>query len=769
MAAPRPLLIVTMVLCVEAAWGQPNVREPHLGYLYPAGGQQGSAFRVTAGGQYLQGVTDVYVSGEGVQATVIEYIRPIRPNELGLIGRHLRELLTKAQARQSGQGGAAPPNSRAGAQDTELEPLPDHPLLRDLESKSPQELLDLRAVLFNPKRQPNAQIAETVALEVSIDADAAPGDREVRLGTPLGLTDPMLFQVGLLPETSEREPNDVPPPANWRQGPALELPVVMNGQVMPGDVDRFRFRAEKAQRLVIEVQARHLIPYLADAVPGWFQAAVTLRGPNGREVAYADDYRFDPDPVLFYEVPATAEYEVEIRDAIYRGREDFVYRVAAGELPFITHIFPLGARTGVDTIAAIDGWNLPAEQLALDTQPGMGYIRQTALRQDGLLSNPVIYAVDDLPECDEAEPNDTPAEAQQIDLPQTVNGRIAQPRDVDMFRFSGRAGQEVVAEVYGRRLGSPLDSLLRLTDASGEVVAWNDDHEDKQMGLCTHHADSYLGARLPRNGAYLVQVRDSEDRGGDAYAYRLRISPPRPDFALRVDPSSLSVPAGRSAAVWVHSLRRDGFDGDIDVQLREAPAGFALDGGRIPAGLDSVRMTLRAPRAWIKRPFLLRLEGRAEIDGQTVTRPAVPCEDMMQAFAYQHLVPSQEFMAKVVGSGRFAPTLELADNGLLRIPAGGTARIRVSTPQNPMLTDLQLELSTPPDGVTLEEVAVVPDGLALVLRAGADAPHVGYADNLIVEASLDMQRRRPDGTVTGQKRRVSLGVLPAIPFEVVQG
>jgi hypothetical protein len=32
------------------------------------------------------------------------------------------------------------------------------------------------------------------------------------------------------------------------------------------------------------------------------------------------------------------------RDALYRGREDFVYRIAIGELPFVTDIFPLGGR-----------------------------------------------------------------------------------------------------------------------------------------------------------------------------------------------------------------------------------------------------------------------------------------------------------------------------------------------------------------------------------------------------------------------------------------
>ena len=122
--------------------------------------------------------------------------------------------------------------------------------------------------------------------------------------------------------------------------------MVLNGQIMPGDVDRFAFKARKGKRLVAAASARDLIPYLADAVPGWFQAALTLYDPNGNEVAYADDYRFRPDPVLFYEVPADGQYVLEIQDAIYRGREDFVYRITLGELPFVTGIFPLGGRPG---------------------------------------------------------------------------------------------------------------------------------------------------------------------------------------------------------------------------------------------------------------------------------------------------------------------------------------------------------------------------------------------------------------------------------------
>ncbi len=97
---------------------------------------------------------------------------------------------------------------------------------------------------------------------------------------------------------------------------------------MPGDEDRFRFQAKQGQQLVFIVQARKLIPYLADAVPGWFQAVLTLYDHTGKELAYADDFQIDPDPVLLYDVTEDGEYILAIRDSIHRGREDFVYRIA---------------------------------------------------------------------------------------------------------------------------------------------------------------------------------------------------------------------------------------------------------------------------------------------------------------------------------------------------------------------------------------------------------------------------------------------------------
>ena len=72
---------------------------------------------------------------------------------------------------------------------------------------------------------------------------------------------------------------------------------------MPGAVDRFPLQLSAGQKLVIAVQARKLIPYLADAVPGWFQAVAALYDPNGKEIAYDDECGFDPDPAFDVQGP----------------------------------------------------------------------------------------------------------------------------------------------------------------------------------------------------------------------------------------------------------------------------------------------------------------------------------------------------------------------------------------------------------------------------------------------------------------------------------
>ena len=193
-----------------------------------------------------------------------------------------------------------------------------------------------------------------------------------------------------------------------------------------------------------------------------------------------------------------------------------------------------------------------------------------------------------------------------------------------MFCFEGRAGAEIVAEVSARRLNSPLDSVHKLTDASGQQLAANDDYEDKAAGLTTHQADSRLSIALPADGKYYLHLSDMQHQGGPEYAYRLRISPPRPDFELRVVPASISARAGASVPLTVYALRKDGCKDEITLTLKDAPPGFTLSGTCLPGDKEMVPVTLSVPAASSNKPVRLNLEGRATIQGREVAHAVVP-------------------------------------------------------------------------------------------------------------------------------------------------
>jgi len=747
LAIAAHLPLVFALLAPAAAQAQRAA--PNLGFAYPAGGQQGATFTVSVGGQNLAAGCVAYISGDGIRARTINYERP-------LTQRELNDLREKAQVLQ---------DKRAAARNDATKPR-----FTPADEKMAADIRQQMATRGN--RQATPALAETVTLEITLARDAAPGDRELRLKTPGGLSNPLVFCVGQLPEITEpvvtamssrppRSQNADPRAARAVSTKEITVPAVLNGQILPGEVDRFRFTAQKGQRLTLAASARALMPYLADAVPGWFQATLALYDAQGRELAYDDDFRFNPDPVLLREIPADGEYTIEIKDAIYRGREDFVYRIAVGELPFVTSIFPLGAAIAGRASFALTGWNLVNEQLVLDTMERRPGTFLLSVRNEKLLSNSVRFALDTRPELLARDPADCDG-PQPLVLPIIVNGRIARPGAEAQFSFEGKAGDELVAEVIARRLGSPLDSVLTLSDAQGRTVALNDDYDDKGAGLLTHHADSRLSARLPADGLYRLRLADAQRQGGPEYGYRLRVGAPQPDFELRVVPSTVNLRAGASAPLTVYALRRDGFEGEIQLGLIGAPRGFALSGARIPAGQEKVQLTVTAPPQPGEEPFTLALAGQATVKGRTIQHTAVPADDRMQAFAYRHLVPAREFKATVIGRGT---PFRTASRQTVQLTAGGTARLRVSAPLGRATGKVRFELTDPPPGLSVKECSTYSDYVEVVIACDAAKAKPGTTGNLVLEGHSE----RPATKAGSNARpvRAPLGFVPAIPFEIL--
>lgn len=170
-----------------------------------------------------------------------------------------------------------------------------------------------------------------------------------------------------------------------------------------------------------------------------------------------------------------------------------------------------------------------------DAPPGVHALR---IATAGGVSNLKLFAVDDLPSIAQVKPNQTIAAAQALMLPAAVDGAVDNLTRGDFYKFQAAAGQRISIEVLARRLGSPLDSTLRLLDGKGKELAYNDD----APGL---GSDSSLSYTFKEAGEYIVQVWDIQYRGGPTYLYRLRIG----DFPCVTVPYPMGIQRGVSANV----------------------------------------------------------------------------------------------------------------------------------------------------------------------------------------------------------------------------
>lgn len=652
-----PLCVVAIFISLAApARAQAQVR-PYIGFAYPAGAQQGATVNIRLGGQGLDGVHSIRVTGSGVTAKITDFYRRLNNQEMQLLNEQISSLRRQTMSASSKAALKVAEQTDMMA-DNQMEPMAAKEENAEAEKEAARDMIqkiEKRTLEFvqNPAC---AAIASLVLVDITVAPDAEPGEREIRVITERGVSNPLPFHVGQVPEVSKKPMKTAVQQVLGKESQALRKrpaneaeetitpPCTVNGQIASAEVNRYRFTAAKGQRLVITTLGRQLVPFIADAVPGWFQPVLALYDANGKEVAYSDDYTFKPDPTIFYEVPQDGEYVFTIRDSLYRGREDFVYRITIGQLPVVTSIFPLGGPSDAPAKPQLKGWNLQElepEPVPRGTQPGI-HLLTAESKTKGLVSNPFPYAVDKLPECLEKEPNNEPSKAQAVTLPIIINGRIDRPDDIDVFAFTGKAGEHVIAEVMARRLDSPLDSVIKLTDQSGKLIAFNDDHEDLAAGLNTHHADSYFSVRLPADGTYYLHLADTARQGGETYGYRLRLSAPQPDFELRVVPSSLSLRIRTSGALTVYAMRKDGFAGPIKLGLRAPPNGLSAAPITISSTQTIAKLSIRAGATSRRQPVNVTVVGKAMIGDKEVEHVAVPAEDRMQAFLWRHLVPAKD-------------------------------------------------------------------------------------------------------------------------------
>ncbi len=168
---------------------------------------------------------------------------------------------------------------------------------------------------------------------------------------------------------------------------------------------------------------------------------------------------------------------------------------------------PLDAKRAGDTQIELS--------LLLPSGIATGELSFVVVTPDGLSATNRLVVLPADGAVDEKEPNGGFKEAQLIRVGQTVRGEIGKEKDVDMFRFEGAAGDRIRVELTAARLGSALDALVNLHDASGHLLASAD---DPALGK-----NAVLEATLPTAGPWFLVLLDAHDRGGAAHPYLLSL------------------------------------------------------------------------------------------------------------------------------------------------------------------------------------------------------------------------------------------------------
>jgi hypothetical protein len=177
--------------------------------------------------------------------------------------------------------------------------------------------------------------------------------------------------------------------------------------------------------------------------------------------------------------------------------------------------------------------------------------------------------------------------------------------------------QALGTAVYKVSLHAP-DAELQTNGLPQKVFCYRNDDGGPGYGK-----DSLLNFIAPEDGDYFVRLSDLRGEQGEDYAYRLTLREAVPDFQLSADPANLNLPRGGAATVTVTALRYDGFDGPIEVQAGNLPAGITATEGTIVPGESSTVLTLFAEAGLkLEQAVPLHVVGRGTLQGEKVERVA---------------------------------------------------------------------------------------------------------------------------------------------------
>ncbi|MBX3412988.1 MAG: pre-peptidase C-terminal domain-containing protein [Pirellulales bacterium] len=587
---------------------------------------------------------------------------------------------------------------------------------------------------------------KAVKVRLAIASDCRLGTHGMRVRTATGISELRTFSVGALPEIGEAEPN-----SEFETPQKVDLGVTVNGVVQNEDVDYFAVDVKQGQRITAEIEGIRL-------GNTFFDPYVAIMDKGRFELSNSDDAALVwQDGVASIVAPEDGTYYVQVRETAFGGNGACNYRLHIGGFPRPTATLPAGGRPGetleVKFLGDVAGEFV--QQVTLPSQTVRDF-RLAAQNEAGVAPSSNVFRISDLPNAIEAEPNNGLAEATVFTPPAALGGVLAEPGDVDYFRFAATKGQVYDLRVFARSLRSPLDSVLsvlRGTDGAG--LAGNDDNGTP---------DSYLRFTVPEDGEYVLQMRDHLNKGGVDYAYRIEVAPVTPSLVMGLPEQSqfvdivAPVPKGNRAALLVSGSRTD-FGGELSIELKDLPPGVTYETMPMAANQSIVPVLLTAAADAPLGGSLVDVIGRNADANVPVEGRLLQTTSMVRGQNNIHVWDhfSERMATAVTDESPYAIEIVQPQVPLVR---DGTMNLKiVATRQEGFTAPIAVRMLYNPPGVGSSGSVSIPEGqneVLLPLNANSGAEIRTWKIVVIADATVD------NGTVSVASQLADLEI--AEPF-----
>jgi len=435
---------------------------------------------------------------------------------------------------------------------------------------------------------------------VAVKADVPPGRYWLRFANNGAASSLLPFVVSPIAEVAEKEPNGRLEDAQKLDGPAQ----IVNGVLSESrDVDVFGVSMKSGQSLVVSMTAHTLLGSPMDSL----LQVVTSRG----FVVAQDDDSLGLDPFVVFTARRDGTYyvrtfafPVKTNSTIgLASGKDFVYRMMITTGAYVDFTMPAAISAKAPSKLEVRGWNLPQPAVPWTIEPGDGGVGGRFFRAGS--ANTVSLKRVEHAVVVEVEPNGR-AKPQAVVVPSTVSGRIAQDKDRDVFEFEASKGKALRLSVESRRLGFPLDPVLRVTDSKGKTLNETDSRSADKV-------DESISWTPPSDGRFRVEVRDLFEHGGDRFVYRLTIEPQPVTVTATVEKDVWTLVGEKPLEIKVTVTRSGGFDKAVRFEMAEGPEGVMVEPVTSePKGDSAKAITLKL----IQKPGAKLSGGRLRIVGR---------------------------------------------------------------------------------------------------------------------------------------------------------